>query len=206
MTKPKATYIVSAYNRPECLPCCLWSLKVQSDPDFEVIVANNAMDWQAQLEHLNVVQSLNDPRFRHVNTAKFSSRSPAWDCYWAAEWIFTHEARGEWICLPSDDSYYVPVFQQAMLEAAAHNRWQFVYSDMLYDRRLSGRYDRLLVEPRRDFIDKTGFLLHRNAWIGFPTKPTETPGPSSCDGEMAAELVRRGVAHGRVPEILVCHN
>ena len=202
---PRVTYIVSASNRPASLPCCLWSLKVQTDPDFEVIVADNAADEWTQERHACVVSSLCDERIRHVNTHRHAS-SPAWDCYWSAEWVVANCARGEWICLPSDDSYYVPVFQETLLKAATEKHWKFVYCDMLYDRRMHGRYEKLDVQPWRGAIDKTGFLIRRDAWIGFPLKPTDAPRASTCDGDMAAELVKRGVPHGKVNEVLVVHN
>ncbi len=202
---PRVTYIVSAFNRPASLPCCLWSLKVQTDADFEVIVADNSIDRNAQLSHERAVHFLDDPRFSRVDTAKRNT-SPAWDCYWSAEWVVANCARGEWICLPSDDSYYVPVFQETLLKAATEKRWKFVYCDMLYDRRMHGRYEKLDVQPWRGAIDKTGFLIRRDSWIGFPLKPTDAPRASTCDGDMAAELVKRGVPHGKVNEVLVVHN
>jgi hypothetical protein len=203
---PRVTYIVSAFNRPASLPCCLWSLKVQTDSDFEVIVADNSTREGEQLRHAVAVRQLNDLRFRHVNTAQHAT-VPPWDCYWAAEWVIEHEARGEWLCFPSDDSYYVPIFQEALLDAANGNGWKFVYCDMLYDRRLSGRYERMDVSPVPSAIDKTGFLIHREAFIGFPWKWTEgeTRG-ASCDGYLAAEVVGRKLPHGKVNEVLCVHN
>jgi hypothetical protein len=202
---PSVSYIVSAFERPDCLPCCLWSLKIQTDPDFEVIVADNALDWRVQLQHQRAVEALGDSRFRHCNTAK-QSTDQAWDSYWSAEWAVKHETRGAWICLPSDDSYYVPVFQQVMLTKARLDKLQLVYCDMLYDRRLAGKYKVLNTAPAPEFIDKTGFLVARDAWIGFPTKRQRWPGPSICDGQMIQELVRRGVPHGKVDEVLCVHN
>lgn len=204
VSSPKVTYVVSAFNRPDSLPCCLWSLKVQTDPDFEVIVADNAIDPALQQKHQAVVRSLRDFRFRHVNTAS-QATCPGWDCYWSAEWIVENVAAGKWICLPSDDSYYVPIFQRALLDAAVRHDWKFVYSDMLYDRRLSGTYSPLKVFPSPCAIDKTGFLVRRDAWIGFPNKPIARPASSCCDGEMAKALADL-VPHGKVPEILCVHN
>lgn len=201
----KVTYIVSAFDRPKFLRCCLASIAVQTDPDFEVIIADNATKPVMGAWHQGIVDSLRDLRFRRINTAQHAT-SPGWDCYWSAEWLVEHhEVKGEWICLPNDDSYYVPVFQETLLAAAAKNRWDFVYSDMLYDRRLSGKYAKLDVAPWRGAIDKTGFLIHRKVWIGFPLKP-QVPQPSTCDGDMAYELTVRRVRHGKVPEILVVHN
>jgi glycosyltransferase involved in cell wall biosynthesis len=200
---PKVSYIVSAYNRPASLPCCLWSLKVQTDPDFEVIVADNGLEIAHDIRHQLAVCNLNDPRFRRVDTS--NSENPAWDSYWSAEIAVEHEACGEWLCFPSDDSYYMPIFQEALVKAAEERGWDLVYCDMIYDRRLSGKYATLDVQARVGQIDKTGFLLKREKWIGFPHKPT-VPGFSCADGEMIAQLVASGVKHGKVSEILVVHN
>lgn len=201
----RVTYIVSAFDRPKFLRCCLASIAVQTDPDFEVIVADNSTKPIMGAWHQGIVDSLRDPRFRLVDTAQHAT-SPAWDCYWSAEWIVEHEAKGEWICLPNDDSYYMPLFQEALLAAAQKHKWKFIYCDMVYDRRLRGKYAELDVGPWRGAIDKTGFLLHRSAWIGFPHKPTDRVRASTCDGDMAYELTMRGVNHGKVHEILVVHN
>ena len=205
MSSPKVSYIVSAYDRPQALRCCLASLQCQSDPDFEVIIADNATTEQLHQEHWEMMYRMYDPRFRHLDTAKVAT-SPAWDCYWSAEAVVEHEAKGEWIVLPSDDSYYTPVFQATMLKAAEANNWDLAYCDMLYDRRGHGKYHHKTVAARSCEIDKTCFMLKREKWIGFPTKPTEALAASCCDGEMIEELVRRGVRHGRVDELLCVHN
>jgi hypothetical protein len=205
---PAVTYIVSAFDRPRFLRGCLASLQVQTDPDFEVMVACNSPDPGMQLVQRDIVEPF-DHRFRFCDTDVMNAGpegSPAWDCYWSAEWVVGNRAKGEYICLPSDDSYYVPIFQEAMLAKARAENLGLVYCDMLYDRRMCGKYGVLEVHPIVDFIDKTGFLVRRDAWIGFPAKNTIELGPSKCDGEMIEELVRRGVRHGKVEEVLVVHN
>jgi len=204
---PAVTYIVSVYERPRALRGCLACLQVQTDPDFEVIVANTGPNEAMQRAHEEVVAQFacDDPRFSYVNTLEYKS-SPAWDCYWAAEWVVEHLASGDWICLPSDDSYYVPMFQERCLARARLNNWSLVWPEMLYDPRLHGRYEKLDARACVGGIDKTGFLIRRDAWIGFPSKPTDYSRSSCADGEMIAELVGRGVAHGKIDEIMVVHN
>ena len=85
------------------------------------------------------------------------------------------------------------------------NNWSLVWPEMLYDPRIHGRYEKLDARACVGGIDKTGFLLRRDAWIGFPTLG-QVYGDACCDGEMICELVRRGVAHGKIEEILVVHN
>ena len=195
------SYIVSAYDRPDSLPGCLWSLKIQTDQNFEVIVTDNGGTQRNQ----DAVAAMNDSRFRYVNT-KVVATSPAWDCYWSAEYAVSNLTRGEWICLPSDDSYYVPIFQAAMLAAARAGNWNLVYCDMLYDRKITGRYEKLDVQPTVNHIDKTGFLLRRESWIGFPDKRTDSPGPCDCDGRTIDRLRQSGIRHGKVHETLCVHN
>ena len=194
------TYIVSAYDRPRSLRCCLASIQLQTDKNWHVIVADNGGDYRNR----EVTDSFHDPRIDHLDTAQFST-GPQWDCYWSAEWVVANIPMGQYICLPSDDSYYVPLFQEAMLAKARAEDLGLVYCDMLYDRRIGGKYGVLNVRPASCAIDKTGFLVRRDCWIGFPNKP-QTPSSSCCDGEMIAEIVRRGVRHGKVDEVLCVHN
>src|SRR5271163_220379 len=126
---PAVTYVVSAFDRPRFLRCCLASLQVQTDPDFEAIVACNAPDPVLQFEQLEIVNAM-DRRFSFVDTDVVNAGplgSPAWDCYWSAEWVVENLAKGEYICLPSDDSYYVPIFQEAMLAKARAENLGLVY-------------------------------------------------------------------------------
>jgi hypothetical protein len=200
------TYIVSAFNRPQHLRGCLASLQVQTDPNWYAIVADNGTGDDARANWKMAHSfAVGDRRIDYCRTSEFA-KSPAWDCYWSAEWIVsTIPLPGEWIVLPSDDSIYMPVFQETCLQVAREHDWQLVYTDMLYDRRGHGRYHHKVVAPRCCEIDKTCFMLRRDCWIGFPTKP-QTVKASSCDGEMIEQLVRNGVRHGRVPEPLVVHS
>lgn len=201
-SKPAVTYVVSAYDRPQSLRMTLASLQCQTDHDFEVIVADNNPDLR-YCDNMYMTHDMRDSRFRYMNTSRVFDVLR--DCYWSAEWVVENHAKGEFFCFPSDDSYYVPVFQETLLKAAREFDFQLCFCDMLYDRRIGGRYSVLDVQPVSCAIDKTGFLIRRDVWIGFPTKPTELR--SSCaDGEMIAEVVRRGARHGKVAECLVCHN
>lgn len=202
MMNCSVSYIVSAYNRPQSLRGTLASLQVQTDPNFEVIVADNNPDIQ-YCKNMDIVADMQDGRFRWVDTSHVFDVPR--DCYWSAEWVVENIAKGDYLVFPSDDSFYVPIFQEAMLARARESRLDLVYCDMLYDRRIGGKYSVLNVQPVSCAIDKTGFMIARTSWIGFPTKPTELR--SSCaDGEMIAEVVARGARHGKVEEVLVVHN
>lgn len=206
MPNPSVTYIVSSYDRPRALRGCLAALQVQTDPDFEVIVADRAADERIAAEHWLIVGEMRDERFRYVHA---SSLVDPWNrhCYYFITWLVEQgHTNGEWLCFPSDDSYYVPTFQATCLARARLNNWSLVWPEMLYDPRLHGRYALLDARACVGGIDKTGFLLRRDAWIGFPTLGRPESGDACADGEMIVTLVARGVAHGKVDEIMVVHN
>lgn len=202
---PSVTYIVSSFDRPRALRGCLAALQVQTDPDFEVIVADRAADEKIAAEHWLIVSEMRDERFRYVHGGQLDAQWSQ-NCLWFATWLIDNgHTHGEWLCFPSDDSYYMPTFQATCLTRARLNNWQIVWPEMLYDPRLHGRYAFLDARACVGGIDKTGFLLRRDAWIGFPTLG-QVYGDSCADGEMIVTLVGRGVPHGKVEECLVIHN
>lgn len=181
------------------LPVVLHSLAVQTESNFEVIVTDNSTDMAAVEKNIATVKSL-DSRFRHVSTVLLDGGS----CYHSAEWAVLNECRGRWLCFPSDDSYYVPCFLEAMLRKADSQALELVYCNILYDARFNGRcYAPVNVHPMINSIDKTGFILERDWFSGFPGK---CAGPSKADGELIESLVRQGIRHGKLEDVLVVHN
>jgi hypothetical protein len=195
------SYIVSAYNRPEFLRCCLASLLVQSARDFEIIVTDNATDagmrsrnfletMEASMPILDVHVTYHNPRLE--------------TCYHSAEYGASL-ATGKYLCFPSDDSYYVPKFQELMVAEAEAKELQLVYCEMVYNPRLDGqKYHLLNVRAQLNWIDKTGFLVRRDVFAmnGFKAKDI-TP---AADGYFIDDIVRQGIRHGRYDGILAVHN
>ena|SRR5271166_3450177 len=208
---PKVSYIVSAYDRPILMRCCLASLAAQTDHDFEAIVADNSPDFKTQAVNRAVVDGMLDSRFSHIDTDSIKT-CRGWDCYHSAEYVARNWATGEWLCFPSDDSYYVPMFQEAMVNKAQINGWSMVYCDWLCDRRGSlngegpGRYGWVDASARISRIDKTGFMVRSSSFGAFPGKNMEEVKPCAADGLFIEELVRRGAKHGKVNEVLMVHN
>jgi glycosyltransferase involved in cell wall biosynthesis len=198
--KPRVSYIVSCYNRPDLLPIVLYSLKVQTDDEFEVIVTDNAPDKKTQNEHRKVVASLKDKRFRHVVTA---GKTKVSDCYWSAEYG-AKSAKGDWLCFPCDDCYYVPEFQERMLEIAALYAWKLVLCDAVY-RYNTKRYAVLNMRPNLGVAAKSSFIVARDKFPGFSLKPS-TSAPCAADAAMINSLVGDGVPYGTVQDVMVVHN
>ncbi len=188
------SFIVSAYDRPDHLRCCLASLDLQGD--HEIIVCDNGgtLYNQAITNHAGVI---------YLNTSKLVPQT----CYHGLE----AQPDGNWLCFPSDDSYYVPNFARIMLHTAEANNWEFVYSDVLYDPRLAhatrGLHDTYSVmdtQPHCGSFDKTCFIVTRRAFEqvgGWPRHEADWR-----DGALAEALVNAGIRHGKAPGILLVHN
>ena len=189
------TFIVSAYDRPQFLLCCISSLKCQSIRADKIIIADN-FDWKDTVNRS--LQLAMELEVEYENPK-------AIECYWSGEQIGLSQENADWLCFPSDDSYYVPLFSEIMLDYAEKRGLDFVYCDCLYDPRRTGKYDVMYVEPRVCSIDKTCLLVKRKVFTGFPGKPPRNES-SAADGLLAESLVARGLRHGKAPGILVVHN
>ena len=196
----KLSFIVSAYDRPVCLRCVLASLQVQTEAAIEIYVADNSPDVHMNLTNLEILSHLNDNRFKYTNPRERT-------CYEATK-ILAPLCRGEWLCFPHDDGYYVPGFVERMLRCAAANpSADFVYCDMIYDPRLSGGQDQWTVfttSARAGFIDKGGFIIRKSLFLTVDWPPA--PNDVARDGLFVDELVRRGVVTAKAGGVMWVHN
>lgn len=193
---PRCSFIVSTFERPRTLRCVLASLQVQTEPDFEVIVTDNSRCLDMRRLNQAVIHALHDERFQYLWTG-------AAQCYEAANMAWPH-AQGEYLCHPSDDGYYVPMF----LELLLNRHEDLVYCDMVYDPRSTDRmhpvtqYRVVNVIPKLGTIDKGGFIVRRSRWGGFPWKENVT----GADGLAVEKLIRARISHFKVPGVLWVHN
>jgi glycosyltransferase involved in cell wall biosynthesis len=199
----KISFIVSAFNRPESLKLCLQSLILQTETDWEAIVMDNAADTDYWMKHYYLCRHI-DKRIIYIRTPIVARKN----CYFAADFAVRHLPRGEWLCFPSDDSYYVPTFAAKMLQKAAKDDLQFVYCDFVWGRKFNGEVSHTWCEsaPAQCRIDKTTFLIRHECMISWPQDPEHYYDSYPSDGLLAEEMVRRGVRTGRVEETLVVHN
>lgn len=199
------SYIVSAFNRPMMLKTCLASLTSQvSEHNREIIVTDNTLDIDISVAHSFICSYFG---VRYIRTMAES-------CYHSAE-MGAALATNEWLCFPSDDSYYVPLFESKMLNFAAMYNWDLVYCDLIYELHRIGQgqgYKVLDVQPKWCHIDKTCFVLRRHLFESFPDKGKdglyrENSTSSGSDGYLIESLVARpGLRHGKVVEVLAVHN
>jgi Glycosyl transferase family 2 len=198
---PKITFIVSAWNDPYSLRCCLASLVSQTETNWEAIVCDNSTtDFSRQrtqgfcwdIDPLHRVRY--EPTFR-LDPAKRS-------CYFSAEWALPL-AQGEWVCFPSDDSYYVPQFADRMLQFAVEDGCDLAICDFVWGREETHAYCE--GAPRLCSVDKTTFIIKRDKMIAFPGKEPDGS-RSNSDGYLIEELVKQGIKWLRVPHLLVVHN
>lgn len=198
------SYIVSAYDRPLHLLGSLSSLLTQTHRDFEIIVTDNAP--VEYCENISVLRFLlGDAAYRPFNYTFKNMRyvHTAMDtCYQSAE-HGASIANGEWLCFPSDDSYYVPDFAKLMLEKSAGA--DLVYCDCIYDPRRGYTYAVMDTKPLVGHIDKTNFIV-RKEWFervgGFPEKK-----PGGCsDGLFIERAIQLGARHVKAEGVLCFHN
>jgi GT2 family glycosyltransferase len=194
---PDISYIVSAFDRPKSLRCCLASLSVQTHQNFQVIITDNAepgsfhQKWNEDIWREDIVLA------DYINTAL-----PG--CYHSAE-LAAQSARGIWLSFPSDDSYFVPHYAEFMLKAAREQSLDLVYAEQLYSPRWENEpYHLMGVKAQLNSIDKTGFFLKRSKFMGFPDKIANAP--CAADGLLIDRLVASGIRHGYAPGILSVHN
>lgn len=187
MATPLISFIVSAFDRPLTLRGCLASLFVQQGGPYQIFVTDNSKEgcnWHSEYAQLGV---------RYFPTMEKT-------CYSAANCI-GHETDAEWLCFPSDDSYYVPSFARLMLAKSADA--DLVYCDWL-DTRLQPRYERFVAAPKTGAIDKTAFIVRREIFLrlgGF-TDPLH----EFADGHFVDSVVRSGARIAKAGGILLVHS
>ncbi len=191
------TYIVSTFNKSLQLMTCITSLLVQGG-DKEIIICDNS-DNPDSIQGNESVANLAPHIIRRVDTREIEPKEYA--CFASANGVYK-EAKGDWLCFPSDDSYYVPGYSTIMLEHAKKFNWDLVYCDFLYDPRYNGCYYQVVqAAPIARCIDKTVFMVKKEVFKGWALEDT-----TWCDWLTFKRLIENGAKHGHVPGVMVVHN
>jgi glycosyltransferase involved in cell wall biosynthesis len=196
----KVSFVICAYERPQHLRTCLASLVGQTETDWDAIVVDNSVNKALAVEQRWLCNI--DSRIRYLHTEPMTViPGPHIRCLYTATEIGVERTDAEWLCFANDDSYYTPWFLERMLKAAEANDWEFVYCDLV----LGGPVEHhpMMVAPHECQIDKTCFLVKRKWFEGFKDKVANY---HCADGRFVEDLVRRGVRHGRVPQMMCVHN
>lgn len=196
------SFIVSSYNRGVYLLTCLASLLSQN-ADKEIIVTDNSNDP----EHKRFIAgfaSISD-KIKVVDTDIHMSENRFTECYRAANYAAVNHAKGEWLCFPSDDNYYVPPFSEIMLQEANASNSDLVYCDFLYDPRWSGRYySPVSALPKYGFFDKGCFIIKRDLFHkleGFTIMNND-----STDFDLVNRSISTEAKISKAPGVLMVHN
>jgi hypothetical protein len=194
VSETRVTFVIGTRNRPTHLAGLLMALHVQKDQRWDAIIVVESDD-------------LDELSGSRVPAAGLSATAPQGQVGYTMYQPSKHDwhqsvknevaakAKGEFLCFPNDDSYYVPTFVGTMLQAADFHGWDLVYCDFLYD--LFG-YVPHAVAPAVGHIDVGGFLVKKRTWQRHPWTQRGQTG----DGEWIAQLVAAGVPHGKAPGVL----
>ena len=193
---PDISFIVTAHAKPDALRITLGSLVLQKDIKCQILVSNNATGI------MKAAISSVCKEFNVREVVEVQNSAP--ECYSAIEKL-APLAKGRYLCFPSEEDYYTPVFGKKLLDHAKRYKLHLVYCDSLYDSRYIGSYEVMRVQPLIGHIDKGGFLLRRNLFNGFPNVP-DSDIPTLCDGQLIEKLRADGISFGKIPEVLWVHN
>lgn len=199
------SFIVVAHENPSPLRTCLSSLLDQTTTEEEeIIVVDNSVGNTWTSLNRDLCQMSDRIRYEWVaaSTEVDKENIRHKRCLYTATEIGAELATGDWLCFPNQDSIYAPVFCERMLAAANKNAWDLVYCDFV----LGGpthKYFPVNVAPHVCAIDKTSFIVKREWFKGFQAKWTNY---EIADGLFIEDLVKGGIRHGRVDELLVLHN
>jgi hypothetical protein len=179
---------------------------VQEGVEKEIIVCDNSDNVGDRLQIQGIcgrMEALNGTSIRYVDVHR---EPPVPFCYHGLE----VGPVGDWLCFPSDDSYYVPKFASIMLGAAVNAKAEFVLCDVIYDPRLAYAkygtygYSIMRTSPGPGAIDKTSFIISRNAFSmvgGWPPHDQDWR-----DGMLAEAVVGHGFRWYRLNQPMVVHN
>ena len=201
---PGISFIVSAYDDPVSLACCLWSLAGQTHRNIEVIVTDNAEDARISRAQAAVVKQVQSA-LPHMRYERTHGKLETQDCYHSAEWG-ARRARGTFLCFPCDDCYYVPQFAQRMLGTAYGKCLDFVECGVIGGPEMTGISVYLPMEWR---TIKSNFIIKASAFnkLGFSGKTTrENPVPSAADQELGRQVRKQGYPWGKMTDVMVVHN
>jgi hypothetical protein len=193
---PDVSFICTS-DRPNHLRHLIACLRVQTNANWELIVLDQT-PRAACLPPVTEVEALGETRVFYEHVPRVG------DFGQSMKMAYTRFARGEFVCLPNDDAYYVPSFIDQMLWTARSCKYDLVTCGWLWSSADNTTpYRPMAGEPRFGHIDIGGYIMKREALIADGWTVTGEGG----DGYLAERIAAR-VPHGPVPagHILYVHN
>lgn len=185
---PDCTFLVTS-DRPDHLRHLIACLRVQTNPNWELIVLDQT-HRAACLKPVQEVEAIGEARVYWEAVPRVG------DIGQAMKMAYTRFARGEFVCLPNDDAYYVPTFLDQMLWTARAHDYELVYCDWLFDAADNTKpYRHMPVAPQFGRIDVGGFIVKREALI----EDGWTYRAEGGDGYLVERIASRW-KHGAVPD------
>jgi len=184
---PDVSFIVIS-DRPDHLRHLIACLRVQSHQAWELIVLDQTPRASC-LPPVAEVEALGETRVFWEGVPKVG------DVGQSMKMAYTRFARGEFVCLPNDDAYYVPPFIGQMLWTAKAHGWDLVYCGWLFNAADNTTpYRPMPGVPAFGRIDVGGFIVKREALIEDGWSDRGEGG----DGHLVERICARR-PHGAVP-------
>lgn len=185
---PDVSFIVAS-DRPNCLRHLIACLRLQNHQAWELIVLDQTPRASC-LPPVLEAEALGETRVFWEAVPKVG------DVGQSMKMAYTRFARGEFVCVPMDDAYYVPSFLDQMLWTARTFNYDLVYCDWLWNAAdQTTPYRHMVVAPVFSRIDVGGFMVNREALIADGWEYRGEGG----DGKLVERLAAK-VRHGTVPQ------
>lgn len=184
---PDVSFLVVS-DRPNHLRHLIACLRVQSNQNWELIVLDQTNRCDC-LPPVTEVEALGETRVFYEHVPRVG------DVGQSMQMAYTRFARGEFVCVPHDDAYYVPSFIDQMLWTARQGNFDLVYCGWLWnDADNTSPYRPMPGVPLFGRIDAGGFMVKREALIedGWPERG------EGGDGRLVERICARR-PHGVVP-------
>lgn len=203
------SFIVSTYNRPDNLRVLLYSLMAQTRKDFEVLVMDEG-------DNGVVVAAVNDDRFRHYPLQRVEaivSGGGNGSLGLLPKHTGVSHAKGDYLCFPSDDIYYLPTFVQHMSDRDK----DIVGCDLIVN--TQHETCGLGFFPAVGYTDSANYIIRPEVYArhpfpsylppqerwGKPWTVEEDKRAGVADGLVPFDCVKDGATWERVPRILAVH-
>jgi hypothetical protein len=184
--------VICVADRPERLPCLVWSLIAQTHKEWELLVLDQSDDGNVT-KHLGSALAASGNRIATERVARVGDWGQSMKEHYAKSW-----GCGDALMFPSDDAYYMPP-ALAEMGAALDYGSDLAVCGWVYD--IPG-YVPMPPAVTVGRVDVGGFMVRRSVFqrIGWPCKE------QTGDGYFVEACVSRGANVAFCPSTLYVKN